>query len=194
MNKLLWNPFERIAGLKALFFGMVLMLVGAVMAVICNARFDGVLDLHFATGESNLKPFTDQLFNWVILTLVFYLAALVSGARPRLVDIAGTFALARAPFTLLPLINVSGFISDISVRLMSMEKRQEFPLSTGETVPFVALICLVLLAAIWLVVLYFKAYKTCSNLKGGKLTLSFISALIISEIISVYVIRILFNY
>ncbi len=187
MKRLWLNPFEKLAGSKALLLGMLLMLLGAFLASCFNARFDGVLDLHFGYGSSMAKPFTDQLISWLCLCLVFYVSALVCGARPRPVDIMGTFALARAPFTWTPIVNCTGFVSYLSEKISPTDRQLD--LSAGETVILVILLCLVLLSLVWMTTLYFKAYKTCSNLKGNTLAISFIIGLLIAEILSVYLIR-----
>jgi hypothetical protein len=40
------NPFERIAGWQALFLGVVVMTLTAVVGKINLVAFDGVLDVH----------------------------------------------------------------------------------------------------------------------------------------------------
>jgi hypothetical protein len=193
MSRLLFNPFEKIAGLQALLLGLLLMTIGAVLAALCHARYDGVIDLHFVVEINFWEPFSDQLISWLTLSAVFYMAALICGARPRPIDIIGTFALARAPFTLVPLINSTGFITRITQQMATTE-RQEFSMTTSDTLYLVLLLTPVILAVIWMVSLYLKAYKTSTNLKGNKLIVSFIAGLLVSEIVVVYLTRTVFNY
>jgi hypothetical protein len=195
MKKLLLNPFTRIAGLQALILGIVFMLVGALLAALCHARFDGVLDLHFREDIDFTKPFIDQLFVFVSLVVVFYPVARLSGAKPRLIDIAGTFALARAPLTFAPLINLDGFLSGFaSIAEQSLSKGEALLFSGMEMFILFLLVCLSLLLIIWMVALYFHAYKTSTNLKGNRLVIGFITGLILAEILSIYLTRMSFNH
>lgn len=45
--KLIFNPFERVAGFPALLSGWGVMLLTAGLAIPSGLRFDGVLDAHF---------------------------------------------------------------------------------------------------------------------------------------------------
>jgi len=193
MKQLVVNPFEKIAGLQALGIGFLLMITGALLAYFCHARFDGAIDLHFGGDMHIMKPFAEQFIIWSCLSIVFYVMALTMGSRPRPIDIAGTLALARAPFTLVPLVNSTGFISSLSLH-MTAENQNRLDLSPLNISILIILIGIILLAAIWLVMLYFKAYKVSTNLKGNKLVVSFIAGLLMAEIVSVYLIRGPFNF
>src|SRR5690606_30700735 len=105
MKKLLFNPFEKIAGKEALYAGIVIAVVAALIASFNSTRFDGVIDLHFVFGDVPFSTaITDQLVNLGSLFISFYLTAVAFGARQtRPIDLIGTLAMARAPFLLAPL-------------------------------------------------------------------------------------------
>ena len=72
--KLLINPFERIAGWKALFIGIAIMALTAVVGKINNVAFDGVLDVHAGATFSFLVSFAMQGVNFLVLFLILWLA------------------------------------------------------------------------------------------------------------------------
>ncbi len=192
-KKLIFNPFVKIAGLQALSFGALFIIGGALLAGFFNARFDGVLDLHFAPLKNFNQPLIDQILVWVSLVIVFYPLSLILGAKPIFIDIAGTFALARLPFAFIPLVNATGFLSEFSEKMKSIDMANPvLPISGLEIPLFIGLILVILVFMIWLVILYFNAFKTSTNLKGNRLIYSFISGILVAEILSIYFIRNLF--
>ncbi len=193
-RQLMYNPFVRFAGVPALAFGFLFLIAGALLAGFCNARFDGAIDLHFGHSVGFILPLTDQLLAWGSLVVVFYALSLALGARPRLIDMAGTMALARLPYAIAPLINVGGHISNVTDKLSSMDPQHPvLPVSGGELVVFILLSIITVLLLVWLIALYFNAYKVCSNFKGNKLVISFIVGLVAAEALSFYLIRSVFN-
>lgn len=194
IKQLIFNPFIKLAGLPALAFGVFFLIVGALLAGYCNARFDGVIDLHFGHSVGFVQPLIDQVLAWGSLVLVFYLLSLAFGARPRLIDLAGTMALARLPFAFAPMINAGGHISNVSDKLKSIDPQHVvFPVSGSELIIFVLLSIISVILLVWLSALYFNAYKICTNLKGNNLIVSFIVGLLMAEALSVYLIRTVFN-
>ncbi len=193
MKSILLNPFRKVAGIKALLIGMACMGISAMLAVHFKARFDGVLDLHFSTTKHYLAPFTDHLQNWLVLSFMSGLIAFISGARPRVIDVLGTMAMARAPFILAPLLNLTGSMSRLAEGLEAGRQEDLSGILENEMLPLIFLGALAIVAVVWSVIWYYNAYKTFTNLKGNKLVLSFTAMIILSEVLSVYLIRVVFN-
>lgn len=190
MKQALFNPFIKYAGTKALTFGLLFILVSWQTASLYNTRFDGIIDLHFYDSVSLFQPLFDQLIGLIAMVVVFYLIALILGSKPRIIDLAGTFAYSRLAFFLAPFLNISGFLSGITGLLKTIDPNHPVLPFTNEQLLLFVLISLVSVAlVVWLVALYFKAWKICSNLKGTKLIISFIVGLLIVEIITVYLTR-----
>ena len=190
MKQALFNPFIKYAGTKALAFGLLFISISWLFAALCNARFDGIVDLHFYDKVSWLQPMLDQFIGLLIMVLVFYLIALVLGSKPRLIDLAGTFAYSRLAFLLAPLLNISGLISNLTNQLKTIDPSHPvLPFSNDQLILLMLLSLATLALVVWLVALYFKAWKTCSNLKGNKLVFSFIAGLLIVEVITVFLTR-----
>lgn len=191
--KYLYNPFARIAGLQALLYGLAIALIAALLASFFATRFDGVMDAHFVTSEVSLATaLVDQAVNALSLFAVFYLAALVLGARHvRPVDMLGTLLLARAPYAVLPLFNIGDFFSGRAAAVMESIHANPTEPDLSLVLPLVPMILLTLVILVWLIVLYFYAWKVCTHLKGAKLVVGFIVALLGSEALSLFLLSIL---
>ena len=92
------NPFEKIAGGKALFIGLIMMAATSFAGSIAGVAFDGVVDVHLYF-HSFLYGITVQVVSWIVLVLISWIAAkAVRAGQFRLVDLAGTLAFAEMPF------------------------------------------------------------------------------------------------
>lgn len=190
MKQSLFNPFIKYAGTKALAFGLLFIVISWLTAATFDTRFDGIIDLHFYDSVGLLQPLFDQLIGLIAMVVVFYLIALILGSKPRIIDLAGTFAYSRLAFFLAPFLNISGFLSGLSNLLKGIDPNNPvLPFTNSQLVLFILLSLVSVALVVWLVALYFKAWKTCSNLKGNKLVLSFIVDMLIVEILTVYLTR-----
>ena len=171
MKKLLFNPFERIAGWKALAIGICFMSLTAVLGKINNLLFDGILNvtpLPHSYGEA----FYAQGINWVVLSLIMWIAGkLFSKSNIRILDIAGTIALSRTPLLLFVF---AGFLPFFPSDLSDIYKLLLFNL-------------IYIIPGIWMVALMYRAYSISCNMKGTRGVLSFTGALIAAEFLSLII-------
>lgn len=185
-NSLL-NPFHQIAGIKALGYGLLVLIVSAILALLFQTRFDGVLDIHFSASDVSLKmAITDQVVNTLTSCFIFYFIAFIAGARKtRFIDIAGTFTLARFPFMLAPLLNSTGYFSGISAQVeIAMKEGNLMDEIYSLVMPLIYALPFLLTCVIWMIALMFNAFRVSTNLKGNSLTAWFILGLVIAEILS----------
>src|SRR6218665_1367606 len=99
MKTWLFNPFERLAGWPALLYGLLIIVVTALVACGGGIHLDGVVDLHVAEQVSLSGSLLEGLINWLCMVLFVYLAGLLfSRSSIRFIDVLGTQALARFPF------------------------------------------------------------------------------------------------
>ena len=172
ITKLLKNPFERIAGWQALGLGLAVLTLTAVFGKINGIYFDGVLDVHTSSGiqtQTWAQAFVMQAVDWLSAVVCMGLAGIIfAKARLRLVDIAGTMALARLPYLLLAIVS---FLPVAPANLTDVPRMIVFGL-------------LWVAAAIWMVVLMYGGYSVSCNLKGARAVWSFTGALVISEAVS----------
>ena len=169
--KMKWfiNPFERIAGWQALFFGLAAMALTAVIGKINGVAFDGVVDIHTGGSFSFTASFAMQAVDFLALFLTMWIAGVCfSKTRLRAVDVAGTMALARAP--MLPLVVIC-FLPVTPAGLYDIPRLIIFVLIS---IPF----------TIWMIALMYNAYSVSCHLKGVRAVVTFIGSLLVAEIVS----------
>lgn len=176
LKRALFNPFIHIAGGKALAIGLVMMIVIALIT-----PYTGVL-FHGAFGMQN-KRFVDfgtaaicLAVGYVSLVVVFWLMSLLLAKKTRLIDIAGTFALARWPYIIAAL---SGLLIEWTVVGATGNAEKV----TAVYMSLIAIICMALLfvAWIWSLTLMYNAYKVSTGLRGTKCAISFIVGAIAAQ-------------
>lgn len=200
-KKIWYNPFEYLAGGKALLIGLGLMVLASLAGTVTHIWFPGVLDLKLDYEGSFLIHLVTSLMSWGILVVMFYGLALgLSSSKVRLIDISGTLALARAPQLLAALTGTGGIVSKALNNLLYNLTRD-----AGEAIPpqfigtitpvdlkawewFLAfnLMALQLLTILWMVALMFHAFRVSSNLKDTRLVVSFVVGLLVAEALSVF--------
>ncbi|RBL88924.1 YIP1 family protein [Chitinophaga flava] len=170
MTTWLFRPFTYIAGGKALLAGWIIMLITAVAAYFSGTHFDGAIDAHATWPAPYYHYLLEPLIAWLCTVIICYVAAKIfSKSSFRLIDLAGTLALARAPLLILALVNFAMPVvrtpADITPQAMAIGLI---------AAPFVG----------WMLVLLYQAFSISTNLKGNKAVIIFISALLVAEIVS----------
>lgn len=189
MFAFLFNPFHKIAGYKALVLGSCIVALTALLALLFNTHFSGVVDIKYGS-DLNLSYTVFLLQGFVNLFSVaalMYLASLfLSGSSVRFVDVAGTQALARTPFIVAPFLNASGLIERGGSALVYeyLNHGEKPSLTTFEWGLFVFFILIMVVVIIWAVALMFNAYRVSCNIKGRKAVISFVIIIIMAEILS----------
>lgn len=185
MIKSFFNPFDFIAGWKALAVGLAVMSLTCVVAFFSNTHFDGVLDGHFGVLNVTKFPFQvsiyEQLNAWLSATILFYVGGLLTArSKVRLIDVAGTLAFARVPLIFVALI---GFVPVL----------HHFP-SLKEMVAMLICGLPLLFLFIWMIVLMYNAFRVSCNLKGNVAIWGFAVSLIFAEIISKVIISHIYQH
>ncbi len=65
-NSILINPFQKIAGEKALFIGLVACLAQVLLGYFFQTHFDGILDAHYGKVESLVDSMSEMLINHLL--------------------------------------------------------------------------------------------------------------------------------
>lgn len=167
-GKWLINPFERIAGWQALTAGLAVMALTALIGAYNSIHFSGLMNTHFYEYSLS-EALLNQLVNLMVISLIIWFGAKAIVPKRahsiRLIDVSGTFALARTPYLLSALF---GFIP---------------PIVTGYA--YLVVVALVwILITIWVIALTYNAFVVSCNIKGTKGIIFFIGSLIVSEIAS----------
>ncbi len=180
----LFNPFYYIAGGKALLLGVCVIVLSAVIAMLGNARFDGVLDFHHGgAAEVSLgTALIDGFVSWFSLAVLLFIAGLIfSKSRVRPVDIFGTQALARTPYLLVSFLALWSAPWRYTARLVPGAPQNA---EAGGLVPFILVSVVILVMLAWMIWLMYKAFSHSSNLAGAKAAVIFVVCLLAAEALS----------
>ena len=168
MEKWLFNPFTYVAGWKSLIIGFIFFIITSVVGYFTQIHFDGPISLHQGLLIPIYIFILESIIAWLSIVIIFYVfGLLLSKSVIRFIDIAGTIALARAP-----------------IALTSLGLLPWFKLMNPSSLLFMPFYFLYMLPLIWIVILYYNAYRVSCNLKGIRLIISFIAGICIAEIIS----------
>lgn len=183
---LLINPFVRIAGGKALLIGIVVFVVSILLAYCGNMVFDGVVDAHFNDNVNLGRALLVPSIALVIFIVTLYLTGrLLSKSSIRFIDVAGTVMLARTPFILISLAVLIPGVYDYNVIITQNLLAQSYSeITVMQWVVFFSFLAVSMIAAIWFVILAYKAFSVSCNISGAKGIMGFVAALLFSEIVA----------
>lgn len=183
---LLFNPFEYIAGAKALLLGLAVIVVTGLIGSLGRTHFDGVLDTHTGAAAPLWFFLSEGIVDWLCLAAVLLIIGrIVSKTSFRTIDVLGTQALARWPTLFVSLITLPKAFRSFSQQLVEQFTRQgKVEFNTVDAVVFSAVVIAMIPLTCWMVFLMYKSYSVSCNVKGGKAIGTFIGGLIVAEILS----------
>lgn len=187
MMKLLLNPFERYSEKKLVLIGITSTIVGSLMAMFFNARFDGILDLHFVEKVKIYEPIIDLIIDLFCLVLILFLMGRYINKKTRIIDIISATLISKIPFYFLLFQNSNGLIFRITDKLTKSLLTKNYSLetiTTGEMAYLVFSGITGLVLIIWSITLLFNGFKTATNAKNTKSILLFIAAVLLTEVVS----------
>lgn len=185
----LWlNPFQKIAGFKALLLGTIILLLMSYTGVLAGLYFWGPLTTINASivVKQNmhigfLLLAYQNIICCLILTVLFFMAAkILTKKKLRIIDFLGTVSLGRFPLALFTI--VMSIARMIDPRILDIDMGQGIPLHSSMGLYILAVIGMVIIA--WQIITYFYAMKESSGLVGKKLWLGFIVSLVTGELIA----------
>lgn len=181
MKTWLFNPFKFIAGGKALWLGIGAMLVTAVLCLLTHEHLDGIIDVHVGKQVPPFVYFIEPFIDWICLLLPLYVfGRSISISSTRFIDIAGTSALSRYPVFFMAVIAMltPRDMGPPDKLLTLLHNNPALAIKLGIVglliVPFI----------VWAIALAYNAYSVSANLKGSKAVWSFITSMVIAEILS----------
>jgi hypothetical protein len=185
--KQFFNPFLKIAGFKALSYGLAAMLGTSLLMTLYNVHLDGILNVHINGEVSLAMAFKEHLINWLALVLLFGLASLILNGRAfRFLDLLGIMAFSRIPFLVMPPLNSLFNMEMIGEKIEKsvLEGSQELLLSTAEYLLFGGYLIISLLFIILSVTWLYNGFRVLSNTKGIRANAIFIVTLLAGVVVS----------
>ncbi len=190
-TQLLFSPFHRIAGGGALVSGMVGIGLAGLIGSAQGLHFDGVLDVHVGKKAPGWVFVVEGFISWLSLALLLLVAGrLLSRTAFRSIDLLGTQALARWPMVLTALAcSAPGFhrySHAVMQSLVGLKPGQvpSMPAFGADGIVFGLVTLLILACTGWMVLLMWKSFSHCCNVRGGKAVGLFIITLLLAEALS----------
>jgi hypothetical protein len=188
--KLLFNPFERIAGWPALFWGFGSIVLATFLSFYTQFHCHGLLHYGPAPNNTFLCYAVEHLVIWLTPAVLFYVGGLIfSTSKIRAVDVFGTTAFASIPlvftvlfFMLPPLQKMTDLLSRAD--LQSLLLMEQIHLLAGALFALFGLIFV-----IWMLIWFFHALRVSCNLKSHKLWTVFCIGILGGDIITRLIIR-----
>ena len=184
----LLNPFERIAGLKALAFGVVGMMVSTLLSYYSGWHYHGLLHFGPAPNPAWWCFAVEHLVVWLVPAILFYIGGLLlSRSRIRPVDVVGTVAFAQIPLIIMNQFNFlppMHNLTKIDITMSPVDMMQQPGFLLGIWLSLVAMIFL-----IWTLVWMFQALKVSCNLKGYRLGILYCVGVFGGDVLCRYLIR-----
>lgn len=188
MKKVLFNPFEQFSERPLILFGISVTILLSMTGAFFNARFDGVIDLHFSTPTFFINTLTDNAINIVILSLALFTLGKYRNNKTRFVDVFTASLIARIPYYILPFFNWNNTVLIESEKLL----KQFMTVQPGVAPQFETtnMLVLVLFAGFsilflaWFIYLLYQGYKVATNAKGGIEIVLFGVTILIAEVFS----------
>lgn len=174
-NKLL-NPFRYMPIRQATCWGLVALILSAVLCWQAGLRITSLTQINFA-GDALWVATARQMIVWVLFSLVLYAAGVIfSKSKVRFQDVAAFNLFARIPFDISLLIFL--FPQVRSVMGLLMDNSLNTALQYMNLLTIVGLVSSVL--CVWYLVWSYMAFSEATNLKGGRGVAIFAVAWIIS--------------
>jgi hypothetical protein len=172
----LYNPFTQIAGWPSFLIGTAGFLLTTYLAFNSGTHFIGFLRLDFAKDSDYWVYMTENLTSWLLISIFLHLSGVIlSKSKIRVIDTLGTALLSRIPLILTPLLRTIPPFQSFAYRSWEMYFLEG----------------LFIFSSIWVIVLLYHAFKVSCNLKDEKLIGSFIISIILSEVCTKLVLKLI---
>lgn len=182
----LFNPFQNVAGGRALVIGVAAILVTGLIGSLSNTHFDGVMDVHTGKDAPLWVFLAEGLISWLVMaTVMIVVGRIVSRTRFRIIDVFGTQALARWPHVISALVALAPpYIVAIDAVADAVQGNSVLDLSASTWLGFglVALVMILMMA--WSVALMYRGLAVSCNARGGRAVAGFVVGIIVAEFVS----------
>jgi tRNA A-37 threonylcarbamoyl transferase component Bud32 len=186
----LFHPFSRLRGGMALVIGLAAIVLAGLFGSFSNTHFDGVLDTHLSASAPRWAFILEGVVDWLCLAGALLVMSKIASKNPfRIMDLLGTQALARWPMILICVLTMPAPVQRGSEIIVSRFEQGRIDFGGPDAVIFLAVALAMLPIIGWMVWLMYQSYAVSSGLRGGKAIGTFITAVLVAEILSNFAIR-----
>lgn len=189
LSSFLVNPFDKVAGAKALLIGLILYVSAVVIGYYQHILYYGVLSVKVVNSEIPfIRTLSLSLISVLVFALLLYIAGkLTSKSSVRLIDVIGTITLAKTPLMVISLLSCIPVFTDAMIKVIHTLL---FPTLISTTLVtdyiwFGLFIFIIIIVEIWVIILSYKGFSISCNVKGAKSIVSFIITVITTEFICI---------
>jgi len=197
MKNWVFNPFNYIAGSKALLLGIAIITLSALLGYFSNNHFDGVIDIHIGAKAPFLVFLVEGLINLFCISLFLLIfSAIFLTLKFRIIDVVGTQAFARLPLIIVPIIGIflpQGNIAEY-IQYTFLKIGNPISISNFEIAGFIIYTIISLVSLAMMITWMYNAYRVSSNIKGAKIIISFIVSVLLAEILSKYLLSVIYYF
>jgi hypothetical protein len=189
MKKLFFNPFEKYSEKKLLITGILATLIGIFLYYIFNIKTIGFLKFDFLEKISIFQVVSQSLIIISVLTIILFVTGKIINSKTRFIDVLNTVLVAKIPFFIIPFFNINGVMyreTELLKTFLSNGKLAEISMTKMPIIMIVSLLSVLL--SVWVIALVYNGFKIATNAKGAKHIVYFIIAIIITEIVSRFII------
>lgn len=193
--KIFINPFEKIAGLKSLLWGLLAILFASVVGYFSNTHFDGILNVHSGLKSSWLAHFSEPIISWLCISVWFYFWSIIlSPSKIRAIDIFGTQAYAFIPMVPTSFSGFFKFVERLAEKFIGIDPKTITPdmLPVNEIVWASVLGLFIMFFVVWSAIWMYNGFKISSNLKNARLLPVYIVGLIFGMFVPKYIFSLIF--
>ncbi len=187
--ELFFNPFHYVAGVHSLIIGVGIIFLVSVIGYFANCRFDGLIDVHI--GGVLHAPFWIFIFegfvNWFAIACVVTISAkIVTKSKYRAIDVFGTMALARYPYSIIAVLSLIPSIARYSHYITSKFLKTGMAVSVQpyDAAVFALWLILIMVLIVFSIILMYRAFSVSCNARGPKAIWYFIVVFFVCEIIT----------
>ena len=186
MKNILFKPFEKFQESTLSAVGVLLLFLGSWSGSVFNARFDGLLDVHFVEYSKFQTVFLDNSINILVLSILLIGLGKWINPKTRIIDILNASLIGRIPFYFLALFNINEIIYSVSKEVIALASNpslaDSIETSTYAMLAVFAFISLMML--VWSIYLIYTGFKIATNSKRNMDIILFILVIVLGEILS----------
>ena len=172
--------------------GILAAIIGAFLAYNFNAKFDGALDLHFDNSVNIYQTLTFLIVDISLLSFSLIIFGKYINPKTRIIDIYATVLVAKIPAYLFTFLNINNYSYNLSQKIVkSFLINNTVVIDTIDYFAITIQTIASMILIVWTIVLLYNGFKIATNAKETKDKILFVVAIVIAEIISKIIIKIL---
>ena len=186
----IFNPFSIFSEKQLVIGGVILTVTGSIIGYLCNATYNGTLDMHLIDNSRLLTASLENLINIIIVTVLFFALGKYFNAKTRIIDILNMAFWYRLPIYLVAFLSYFMVPEKINEKVIKNIKNPEKIFETNlEMILGLLFGFSILVSLAYTITLLVNGFKTATNIKKWQHWVMFALVILISEGITQFLIK-----